>query len=693
MKYGWICFALCCTVVLFSLYDKRLYTLNRRQFDRKYSPNNPLVSTVTPSYSLSTSKTASSEEVRPIKSSDRLENKVFKASSMYSRSFDIDDTETIRRAHPEVVCMPEVFGYSVAQGQQVFPPYEYPDCAESKYQAEIRLDFKTNSVEIECPNSRKPEYVTTDPKFDPKKQYLQFEMQDFWTPKKTSKDQISPTTDFIYASCSDPPSYKSAVYKPRFNQTANDRAAAVMKAKGATRPVTVLMLTLDSFSRRHFFRKLPKTVAFLNSLNQDSPYAVFDFKISNIEDSTTADNIIPFLGSKAYADQTKVEYKDPPDRDILGDSALWNKFRAQVAFTQGFVTYAGFEDCDYLVPRSTGRAINTDHLTRAFYCAANDLLNLKMDKEALGQRCIGPHMSHYYILNYTSSFAELYAEVNQWIYLHLNAAHEITGQHAATLDNDLVGFLKPYLANTDRDIVVILQGDHGMRYGNWFKDIEAYQENKLPALFFIAPKSVLDKVPYSYDTLWYNTHHLVAKRDLRALTLAFLEWPYGALHDVHSEAYLDAYYNLLTERIPDTRTCESIQVLPWQCSCLVMQTVDPELYGQGGALHDIVSTIVREAVENINQRVYGSPLVPKGLVCMKLSANAVLKVYGLKINNVMEQFQVQFSVNESPTAIFEVYSVFGTQERGHIMRPDNERGSIGMTAYRGFKTRLKVGLT
>ena len=60
--------------------------------------------------------------------------------------------------------------------------------------------------------------------------------------------------------------------------------------------------------------------------------------------------------------------------------------------------------------------------------------------------------------------------------MHLNAAHEATGLHAETLDNDVAEFLKNYLSEfgETNDVVIFLQADHGMRYGNWFKDLSAY---------------------------------------------------------------------------------------------------------------------------------------------------------------------------------------------------------------------------
>ena len=52
--------------------------------------------------------------------------------------------------------------------------------------------------------------------------------------------------------------------------------------------------------------------------------------------------------------------------------------------------------------------------------------------------------------------------------MHINTAHEGSGQHAVTLDLDMVEFLQRYLKafGEKHDIAIFLQADHGMRYGN-----------------------------------------------------------------------------------------------------------------------------------------------------------------------------------------------------------------------------------
>ena len=72
-------------------------------------------------------------------------------------------------------------------------------------------------------------------------------------------------------------------------------------------------------------------------------------------------------------------------------------------------------------------------------------------------------MNHYYILNYTHTVARLNQGVNQWLYVHLNAGHEITGQHAATLNDDLTDFVDLFISDfgKDNNVVILLQADHG----------------------------------------------------------------------------------------------------------------------------------------------------------------------------------------------------------------------------------------
>jgi hypothetical protein len=80
----------------------------------------------------------------------------------------------------------------------------------------------------------------------------------------------------------------------------------------------VLILVVDSFSRKHFFRKLPKTVNFLNEMNSGANYKVFDYLIHNIVGTNSVGNQAPLLGKNI-----KEDYLGNLDRDFVGEDALW----------------------------------------------------------------------------------------------------------------------------------------------------------------------------------------------------------------------------------------------------------------------------------------------------------------------------------------------------------------------------------
>ena len=138
--------------------------------------------------------------------------------------------------------------------------------------------------------------------------------------------------------------------------------------------------------------------------------------------------------------------------------------------------------------------------------------------------------------------------------MHLNAAHDHTGLHAETLNDDIHEYLSSFLKKYEdsHDIFIYMQADHGMRYGDWYKEIDAYQEKMLPCLFIIASKSLLLQYPYSYNSLFTNTQRMISKMDLRETTL-FIE-------DVIEQTPFSV--NLINSIVPKSRTCLDAGIEP-----------------------------------------------------------------------------------------------------------------------------------
>jgi len=657
-------------------YSYKVVRNYRRPEFVKYSFLNPAVVTVTPKYTASESGYVQDSDIFQ-ETLPTLSNEEFKDLGYLNTPFELDTTEALTNL-TNVKCVPKNFGYSESKGNYVFPPVTYPDCALRLTKPLANISLDQGELSLSCEDADTITY-TSDQHLAKNRLWRPYDLKELWEVQTYKKPISLGNAEFVYASCDETTEYTNAVYIPNFNETVYNRTKTLMNELNTKRPLTILMLTIDSYSRRHFFRKLPKTAEYLNSLNQGSDFSVFDFQIHNLFGASSVDNILPI-----FANFTEI---DTPDvmRDIVGDSALWNIFRQH-----GFVTYVGFEDCDRYFPDNIGRFPEADHLTNSFFCAAYKFLNLRMSKgKKVEQRCIGPHMSHYYILNYTQTLSEMYHDLNQWFYIHVNTAHEASGQHAATLDDDLVSFLKGYLTG-DRDYVVVLQADHGMRYGNWYKDIEAYQENKLPALYMIASNSLLDRIPGSYDTLWHNSQRLTTKPDLRATVLQLMMRPYEQSYPIHSDPYLDPYYDLFTEKIPNNRTCNDAAIKPWFCSCLVLTEVEDSILSTDREFKSLVHAIIDTALASINSDVYSPKFMSYAKICKKLSFLAIEKVYAVRYSNVLEQVQVQFRVAESETALFEAFALVGTDLYNYMMRPSKNKVPLTSYIYRGYRTKILI---
>ena len=353
-------------------------------------------STVTPNYK-SCPKVKSPEVETTPKENFEFNN--------FSHNFQIDDTDEITKNN-NIYCLPSNFGYSVTSGEMVFPNYTYPRCDTAvKNSPILNFDTEKNEFSMECQQGS-PYYVL-EPNTKKGRLYLYDEISDLFKIDKYNKPVKLNDEEFVLGSC-DGSKFSNVVYIPRFKPDVfSETKETIHKLGLKNKPLIVLILTVDSYSRRHFFRKMPKTVEFLNSLNMSFP--TFDYKLHNIIGPTSIANMVPIFSGIKYLDEPFVSSENPQEYDVLIKDSMWGHFKSK-----GFVTLFGLEDCDYEFPETIGRYPKVDHTIRTFFCAAKKYakINTKVNSTP-AQRCVGAHMSHYYALDYITKFSELYYSLNQ----------------------------------------------------------------------------------------------------------------------------------------------------------------------------------------------------------------------------------------------------------------------------------------
>ena len=573
--------------------------------------------------------------------------------------FAIDDSELLRGIG--LMCTPDSFGYTVDRGIKVFPEFQYPKCSDKNKQNDsyIHIDRETNTLYMDCPDGNK-EYLAGP--VDKRKLVKSNEIYYKWKTNNYKDSVDASDIEFALGRCDDDENFNQAAMSPRFNKSAYEQAIAKVTKK----PRIIYFLTLDSMSRRHFFRKMPRVIKYLNDLNKNSNFSVFDFKLHNILGPDSISNQVPLMGSKS---KYRREFKGDQNIDYLGEHALWSLLR-----DQGYISLLGLENCDNYFPGSLGRIPNVDYSVGPFYCAVQKYSGVMFDKQFQKvQRCLGGHQTHYYLLNYTRTVVEMNPGANFWLYNHLNAAHEATGQHAATLNDDIAEYLEDFLARFGEkyDVWIYLHADHGMRYGNWFQDTDAYQENKLPSLFVIASKSLLEQYQFSYHALKTNSERLTSKLDLRETTLYL-----GGITQTNKESI-----NLLEKIANKSRICNDCGIDAWDCSCNAMDLIQEPC----NDIQLILDNLKTYAEKVINSASYSDPRYPLGKHCKKIVLNKITKIYHVGISNIHEFYKLEIESSTQKGMKFQINYILASDDKSK-----RHLGYLSENVIYNAKVRVKI---
>lgn len=577
--------------------------------------------------------------------------------------FQIDDTDQLKSL--DLWCKPDSFGYTIERGNEIFPYHGYPKCSQVNEQMDTyaHIDRKNNKVYMDCPDNTNQEIIIGP--YDDSKIIYRQEGHKKWKTKEY-KDPIPATgVEFVLGKCKkDDGLFLQGDMNPIFNKTAYEKALGKVNGK----PKIVYFLTLDSLSRRHFFRKLPRVIKYMNDLNKNSSYSVFDFKLHNNMADTSPKNQVPiFSGDNTYSEY-KVKNKN---QDILKEKSLWYKLREK-----GYISHLGFEDCDGSFLNYLGRYPDVEYSAGPFYCAVETFTESGFRKENTVQRCIGGHQTHYFILNFTDTIVDMNYGVNMMLYNHLNAAHEYTGQHAETLNDDITEYLQNFIRKYGKDyeILIFMQADHGMRYGAFFHELDAYQENKLPAFFLIASKSLLEKYPYSYHALTINTERLTSKMDYRKTVLA--------MENIIEESAKSV--DLFSETASKSRTCTQMGIRPWDCACLKMV----ELTSPSKLIKNLVEFLKDYAENLINSQSYSFSKYPEGKICKKIELENVEKIYHTGINNVEELYKLEITSETRKNLKFQI--TYSLVSDGKYMQATKRRYRYESTSYLHYPIKIRV---
>ena len=210
------------------------------------------------------------------------------------------------------------------------------------------------------------------------------------------------------------------------------------------------------------------------------------------------------------------------------------------------------------------------------------------------------------MLDYVQSYLTKYKGQNRFGYSHITTAHEKSGTIIKTVDEDLQKFftsLLKFYSKIDEDIFFILAGDHGKRVSETDIIKPGFIGNVTPGQIVIANKHLIQKLNAD-ENLRHNSQKLISRADWH-LTLRHLSLvPYGQLdrnsrlyHNWKKSSETDHIVSVLLDKIPNSRSCEDVNIEDYFCVCLPYDELSENEYES----NQIVSGVIIFTIESINK--------------------------------------------------------------------------------------------
>ena len=326
----------------------------------------------------------------------------------------------------------------------------------------------------------------------------------------------------------------------------------------------VLIIFLDTVSRAHFIRKMPKTIKFLNNFTK--------YEANPLKKNMTTFQFLKYNSLNIYTDPNlKAAYYGGT---INGNGTHFANYFKSNGFITGrvssFCEKEGVADNNF--PISFNHNI-FDHEGLSLGCIKTmydgPLLHIQ---DSLIRKCLFGKDLNIYAFKYLESFWNEYNDQKKMFIFQTLEGHEPTGQLIGYFDDVLFEFLnkfynKGYFNNT----AIIIFSDHGQHLTGPLYLLDSYDfyyERTLPVLFLILPNEEKLYKNNLYDNISSNQQTFITAFDIynTLVNLAFGE------DQNKINKYKTQYGESLFNKIDyNNRYCQSnifnSQIVSYACNC------------------------------------------------------------------------------------------------------------------------------
>lgn len=289
------------------------------------------------------------------------------------------------------------------------------------------------------------------------------------------------------------PENKKIIINVKKNLTLVERSEKINNK--INKPVkNILAIFIDSVSRQHFKRKLPKTYKWLEFFynNKHSLFESYQFFKYHASGTHTLPNMMRAFYGTDYSKVSKARSLVKSFKDQGFITAKSSNLCSATYFdiTENDDTFLGFDIESF------------DHENVAFSCDPNyrktdldDVHSYMVGSTAMVRRCLYGNDVHDYVLDYADKFWRVYEKNSKFLELYLMDGHEPSAELLKYLDDPLYEFLRKWeVDGLLNDTAVVFYADHGHHLNIFYyllglKDL--MYELRLPMIFALLPRELV----------------------------------------------------------------------------------------------------------------------------------------------------------------------------------------------------------
>lgn len=433
-----------------------------------------------------------------------------------------------------------------------------------------------------------------------------------------------------------------------------------VELKKNKKPLSILMVGIDSMSRLNLKRVMPKTSEFLERnqwLNLKGYNKIADNTFPNLMAVLTGKN-----DSYSYETCYPLSVGNLDKCDML-----WYRFRKM-----GFIT--GFAEDD--------KYLNTfNYLKKGFikpptdfyfrpYTIAAEQLSVQINHRMI--YCSGPETSGERILKLARDFAVATLGYPSFGLFWMNTFSHDNINFASSVDNKVTDFLED-IKNSDilENSIMIFFSDHGFRFGEVRFTHTGWLEERLPFIYVWFPKWFKTQFSKEFNNFKVNTERLTTPYDL-FMTLQHLIVLAGHKDYEIVPSSACPKCKSLFHQVDYRRSCEDAGIEQHWCTCNGHSYISPS--------EPIVVSATYFALDNINSLIksFGSESEKcAALALNKIRASGISEVISAEEDN---RRYLLLILETTPMAVFEATVSFVMNGTSPVF---NLHGKISRLDYFG----------